>query len=123
MPNYRGDITPGATRWGFVVFPSDEPVEVAIAAGGSVQSLRGRFDGRRFGEYSWRNGSDETWQVAIRAKALAGERELPATRIQFHSQQNVFVGFGRPAMPVERENRRGGYPYEAVFVGFIVFET
>ena len=33
VPNYSGDVPPGATLWGFVVFTADEPVEVSIAAG------------------------------------------------------------------------------------------
>ena len=52
----------------------------------------------------------------------ATERELPPTTVQFLSGQHVSVGFGRRATPAEAQARIGGYPYEIVFVGLIVFE-
>jgi hypothetical protein len=122
VPTFRADVPPGATLWGLVVFTGDEPVEVTLAAGKSVRSIRGRFDAQRLTEYSWRNEAKEIARVGIRARALASERDLQATKIQFLSQQNVYVAFGRRGIPVDLADRSGGYPYEAVFVGFIVFE-
>jgi hypothetical protein len=46
---------------------------------------------------------------------------LLATKVQFPSDQNVYVGFGLRGTPTQRADRRGRYPYDAVFVGFILF--
>ena len=54
---------------------------------------------------------------------MAGDRELPPAKVQFLSEQNVYVGFGRRSTPDKLNDRTGGYPYEALFVGFIVFES
>jgi hypothetical protein len=54
---------------------------------------------------------------------MAGDRELPPAKVQFLSEQNVYVGFGRRGTPEKLSDRAGGYPYEALFVGFIVFES
>jgi hypothetical protein len=121
VPSYWVDVPPGATLWGVVVFTADELVEMTLGAGKSVRSLRGRFNRQRLAEYSWRNTSSRPERVAIRAKALAGDRELPATKVQFLGEQNVYVGFGQRGTPDKLADRKGGYPYEAVFVGFIVF--
>jgi hypothetical protein len=124
VPNYRADVPAGATLWGLAVFTADQPVEITVAAGKAVRSMRGRFGGQRLTEYSWRNTSSNKESVVIRAKAMAGDRELPPTLVQFLSGQNVYVGFGRRGAPPEKaEDRMGGYPFEVVFVGFIVFET
>jgi hypothetical protein len=123
VPNYRADVPAGATLWGLAVFTADHPVEITVAAGKAVKSIRGRFGGERLTQYSWRNTSSNKQQVVIRAKAMAGDRGLPPTLVQFISGQNVYVGFGRRGTPLDKaEDRIGGYPFEAVFVGFIVFE-
>jgi hypothetical protein len=121
VANYWADVPPGATLWGVVVFTADEPVELTLVAGKSVRSLRGRFDRQRLTEYSWRNTSNRPERVGIRAKALAGDRELPASIVQFLGEQNAYVGFGQRGTPDKLADRKGGYPYEAVFVGFIIF--
>ena len=121
VPNYSVDVPPDATFWCLVMFTADEPMEITLAAGKILKSLRGRFDGQRLAEYSWHNAGDKPARVAVRAKALAGDRELPAARVQFLSEQNVYVGFGQRATPDTPADRRGGYPHEAVLVGFIVF--
>ena len=123
VPNYWAEVPPGATLWGLVVFTGDDPVEITMSAGKAIKSIRGRFGGQRLGEYSWRNTSRSTEQVAIRARAMAGDRELPPARVQFLSGQNVYVGFGHRSTPDKLNDRTGGYPYEALFVGFIVFES
>jgi len=122
VPNYSADVPPGATLWGVVVFTGDEPVEMTIAAGKSIGTVRGRFGGERLKEYSWRNESGKVQQVIIRATALAGNRELHTASVEYRSDQNVYVGFGRRATPDKVDARQGGYPYDAVFVGFIVYE-
>lgn len=123
IPNYWADVPAGATLWALVVFTGEDPVEFTILAGKAIKSIRGRFGAQRLAEYSWRNTSSRTERVAIRARAMAGDRELAAARVQFLSGQNVYVGFGRRPAPEKPDDRTGGYPYEALFVGFIVFET
>jgi hypothetical protein len=123
IPNSWADVPSGATLWGLVVFTADEPVEIAVAAGKVIKTLRGRFGGQRMVEYSWRNTSRDTARVAIRARAMAGDRELAPMRVQYLSDQNIYVGFGHRSTPEKLDDRMGGYPYEAVFVGFIVFES
>ena len=123
IPNSWADVPSGATLWGLVVFTADEPVEITVAAGKAIKTLRGRFGGQRMVEYSWRNASRDTTRVAIRARAMAGDRELAPMRVQYLSDQNIYVGFGHRSIPEKLDERIGGYPYEAVFVGFIVFET
>src|SRR3954466_13170638 len=78
VPTYWADVPPGGTLWGVVVFTSAEPVEITIAAGKSGKTIRGQFDAQRLTEYSWRNTSDGPERVAVRAKALSANRELPA---------------------------------------------
>ena len=123
VPTYWADVPSGATLWGLVVFTADEPVEVTIAAGKEIKTIRGHFEARRLTEYSWRNTGSSPQRVAIRAKAMAGDRELAASKVQFLAEQNIYVAFGRRATPDRPAERRGGYPFEAVFVGFFVFEA
>jgi hypothetical protein len=123
VPNFWADVPPGATLWGLVVFTGADPIEMTIAAGKTLKSIRGRFGGQRLTEYSWRNTSGSMERVAIRTRAMAGDRELPAARVQFLSQQNIYVGFGQRSTPEQIKDRTGGYPFEALFVGFIVFES
>src|ERR1700732_1953204 len=95
VPTLFADVPPGATLWGFVVFTGDMPMEMLLAAGSTVKSVRGQFGSHRMTEYSWRNSSGTVAQVGIRARVLAGERELPAARTEFLGERSLFVGFGR----------------------------
>jgi hypothetical protein len=123
VPNVWADVPSGATLWGLVVFTGPDPIELTVAAGKSIKVIRGRFGGQRLTEYSWRNTGRNLERVAVTARALAGDRELPAARVQFISAQNLYVAFGRRSTPEKLEERSGGYPFEALFVGFIVFES
>lgn len=118
---YWAEVPPGATLWGLVVFAVDEPVEFTIAAGKEIKTIRGQFDVQRLKEYAWRNTSSGPARVGIRARAMAGDRELTAQLVQYLSEQNVYVGFGRRGTPDTLEDRKGVYPFYAVFVGFITF--
>jgi predicted Zn-dependent protease with MMP-like domain len=121
VETYWAEVPPGATLWAFAVFLTDEPVEFTVGTAKENQTLRGRFDGRRLQEYSWRNTGTTPQRVAVRAKALAGERELEPSHVRFISEQHVYVAFGRRGVPDDPASRRGAYPFEAVFVGFITF--
>jgi hypothetical protein len=117
------EVPPGATLWALVVFTGTDPVEVTLAARKAIKSIRGRFGAQRFVEYSWRNSGGGAEKVIIRARAMVGDRELPPAKVQFLSEQNIYVGFGHRSTPVKLNDRDGGYPYEALFMGFIVFES
>ena len=121
VDSYWAEVPPGATLWGLAVFLADEPVEFTVGAGKNVQTMRGRFDGQRLHEYSWRNSSGTTQRVAVRVRTLAGDRELPPARVKFISEQHVYVAFGQRGIPEKASDRHGSYPYHAVFVGFITF--
>ena len=121
VATYWADVPPGASLWGLVVFAAGEPVEVTIAAGKEIKTMRGQFDAQRLTEYSWRNTGDSPARVGIRATAMAGDRELTAQLVQYLSEQNVYVGFGRRGTPDRLEDRKGVYPFHAVVVGFITF--
>jgi hypothetical protein len=122
IPNYRADVPEGATLWALVVFTGDELAELAVSAGNATKIMKGRFGGQRLTEYSWRNTSRATQQVVLRARTLTG-RELPPTTVQFLNGQNVYVGFGRRGTPTHVEDRVGGYPYDVIFIGLIVFNS
>jgi hypothetical protein len=121
VENYWADVPPGATLWGLAVFLTNEPVEFTVGVGKDVQSIRGRFDAQRLKEFCWPNGTGSQQRVAVRARAQAGDRELPPSKVQFISQQHVYVAFGRRGIPEKSSDRHGSYPFEAVFVGFITF--
>ena len=121
IENYWADVPPRATLWGLAVFLTDEPVEFTVGAGKDVQTIRGQFDAQRLKEYSWRNNTGSQQRVAVRARALAGDRELPPSKVQFISEQHVYVAFGIRGIPERASDRHGSYPYEAVFVGFVIF--
>jgi hypothetical protein len=121
VPNFATEVPPGATLRGVIVFMADEPIEITVGRGSSIKPYRGRFDEQQIVQYEWHNASNRPERVLIRAKALAGERELPPTRVEFLSRENVYVGFGRRAAPADELRRRGGYPFDAVFVGFFIF--
>jgi hypothetical protein len=121
VPTLYADIPPGASLWGFVLFTGDAPMEMVIAAGKTVKAVRGQFGSHRMTEYSWRNTGGTTERVGIRARVLAGDHDLAAARTEFLGTWSVFAGFGRRATPDKISDRKGGYPYEALFVGFIVY--
>jgi hypothetical protein len=93
-----------------------------VGAGKDVQVVRGHYPAQRLKEYSWRNGSKASRRVAVRARALAGDRELPAAKVQFISQDHIYIAFGQRAMPENVADRQGSYPFEAVFLGFVTFD-
>ena len=115
-------MPPGATLWGLAVFLTDEPIELTVAIGQATQVIRGRFDGQRLSEYSWQNTSSWTQRVGIRAVALSGDRELPTAQARYRKWEHVYVAFGRRGTPEKPSDRHDGYPNEAMFVGFIVFD-
>ena len=100
---------------------ANEPVELTIAAGKTIQTLRGRFGGKSMAEYSWRNNGGDKTRVGIRAVALTTNQELPAGPVDYIESQHCYVAFGRRGTPESDASRHGGYPSHAVFVGFIVF--
>ena len=116
------EVPPRATLWGHVYFLSDDPVELTVAAGRAVQKIRGNFRSKRVAEYSWRNSSEKNQSVGIRATGLAGDRELPAGPVEYIKADHVYVAFGRRGTPEKLTDRTGGYPSEAVFIGYVVFE-
>jgi len=115
------EVPPKATLWGQVFFLSDEPVELVFKAGNSIKTLRGRIAGTRMAEYSWENSSNDTRPVIIRARALAGDRELPSGLENFRSTEQIYIAFGRRGMPEAVGDRKGSYPYEAAFIGFFLY--
>jgi hypothetical protein len=122
VETYWAEVPPGATLWGHVYFLSEEPVEVTVVADRAVQKLRGSFSAKRVAEYSWRNASGKDQRVGIRATTLSGGRELPAGPTEYIKADHVYVAFGRRGTPEKLSDRQGGYPSEAVFVGYTVFE-
>jgi hypothetical protein len=119
---YGFEIPPKSTLWGAIVFLGEDMVEVTVATSRRSQSERGRFDGKRLVEFSWANSTADVEYVKLSAKALSGDRELPWGGVKFAAEQHLFLAFGQRAMPVDLSHRNGGYPYDAVFVGFIVFD-
>jgi hypothetical protein len=122
VETYWAVVPPGATLWAHAVFLSDAPIEITIASVNSVQRIRGRFGGERMRAYSWRNSSDTDQRVGIRATALAGHRDLAAGPVHYTYSDHLYLAFGRRGTPENPSDRRGGYPSEAVFVGFFVFD-
>jgi hypothetical protein len=123
-PEARGyffDLPPKSKLWGVVTFLSEQMVEVTVKSKERSQSERGRFDGKRLAELSWTNGSADAERIHVSARLLDGNRELPGGSVKFAAEQHLFVGFGERPKPVEQSARHGGYPHDAVFVGFIVF--
>ena len=122
VENIWADVPPGATLWAMAVFLSDEPVEFTVGTGKDVQTIRGHYGAQRLKEYSWRNTTKTPGRVAVRARALAGDRELPPTKVQFISQDHFYAAFGRRGFPENVADRHGAYPFEAVFLGFVTFD-
>jgi hypothetical protein len=120
---YRFDLPAKTTLWGVITFLGDDVVEVTVASRRRSQSERGRFDGKRLAEFSWANSSDEAEPITLSAKTLIGNRDLLPGGIRFVAQEHLFVGFGQRAKPIELSRRHGGYPHDAAFLGFIVFDA
>lgn len=121
IENLWADVPPGATLWALAAFLGNEPVEFTVAAGKNVQTIRGSFDGQRLHEYSWRNTTAARQRVAVRARTLAGDRELFPSKVQFISEHHLYVAFGQRGIPEKASDRHGSYPYHAVLVGFVTF--
>jgi hypothetical protein len=119
---YRFEIPPKCKLWGAITFLGEDMVEVTVASRRRSQAARGRFDGKRLVELTLDNSTTEADKISLSAKAVDGVRELPWGGVRFVSEQNLFVGFGHRAKPVELSQRHGGYPHDAVFLGFIVFD-
>jgi hypothetical protein len=60
--------------------------------------------------------------VGIRATTLSGARELSAAPTEYIKADHVYVAFGRRGRSEKLTDRQGGYPSEAVFIGYTVFE-
>jgi hypothetical protein len=118
---YGFELPPKSTLWGVVSFLGEQMVEVTIRSKDRATSERGRFDGKRMTEFSWANNSSAPQFIQLTARVLDGNRELPWGSVKFAADQHLFLGFGQRPKPVEQSKRHGGYPHEAVFVGFIVF--
>jgi hypothetical protein len=120
VANFTIDVPPKATLWGQVFFLSDEPVEVTFGAGGTIRPIRGHVDATRMAEYAWKNAGSTVKTVIVRARAMAGDRELGAS-VNFVAEGHIYFGFGRRGMPEAISDRVGSYPFEAVFVGFFLY--
>ena len=120
---YRFEIPPKCKLWGAITFLGEDMVEVIVASKRRSQSARGRFDGKRLVEFTLDNSSAEAEKISLSARTVDDNRELPWGGVRFVAGQNLFVGFGARAQPVELSNRHGGYPHDAVFLGFIVFDA
>ena len=118
---YGFELPRKSTLWGVVTFLGEQMVEVTIRSKERTTSERGRFDGKRVAEFSWANNSSDPQRIQLTARVLDGNRELPWGSVKFAADQHLFVGFGQRPKPVEPSKRSGGYPHDAVFVGFIVF--
>jgi|tagenome__1003787_1003787.scaffolds.fasta_scaffold20372931_2 hypothetical protein len=114
-------LPPKSRLFGFVTFLGDQMVEVTVRNKSSSKSVRGRFDGKRTAELSWENTGASSEAIQVLARALDGNRELPFGSMKFAAEQHLFLGFGERPRPVEQAERHGGYPNDAVFVGFVVF--
>jgi hypothetical protein len=117
---YGFEVPPKSTLCGAIVFLGEDLVEKTLASSRKSKSERGRFDGKRLVEFSWINSTADVERVNLSAKALTADRELPWGSVKFAAEQHLFIAFGQRAMPVELSHRHGGYPHEAVFVGFVV---
>ena len=115
------DLPPRTTFWGVVAFFSDDLIEVTVATAKDERRVRGRFKGQRLVEHSWTNGTSQAQRIAVKARAIAANRELPHRNVRYTAGESVIIGFGSRAVPADAQDREGAYPHEAVFVGFVVF--
>ena len=116
---YFVDLPPKTTLWGVVAFFSDDLIEVTIATASQDRNVRGRFKGQRLAEHSWENDTSQPQRLAIRA--WAGKRELPHRNVRYTAGESLIIGFGNRPIPADARDREGAYPFEAVFIGFVVF--
>ncbi len=103
------------------MFFSDDLVEVTVATAQKERRVRGRFKGQRLAEHSWRNDTSQPQRMAVRARAVGGNRELPHRNVRYSAGESLVIGFGNRPAPVDVREREGAYPHEAVFVAFILF--
>jgi hypothetical protein len=103
------------------MFFSDDLVEIALATSKDSKSIRGRFDGKRLAEFSWSNESNATQRLAIRARAVGGDRELRSAEVCYRASGHTLIGFGMRSAPADTTERRGAYPFEALMLGFVLF--
>jgi hypothetical protein len=118
----RFELPAKSTVWGVIAFLGEDMIEVTVATARKSKSEHGRFDGKRLVEFSWVNGGADVERITLSAKSLSTGHELPWAAADFAAHQHLFVGFGRRSMPIEVSDRLGGYPHDAVFAGFIVFD-
>ena len=118
---YRVELPPKTKLWGVIAFLGEEMSEVTVASPRKPQTQRGRFDGKKLVEFSCANDANEVIHVAISARALNTQRDLSVTNARYVADQHLFIGFGHRPQPPDRQRRHGGYPHEAVLVGFILF--
>jgi hypothetical protein len=65
IENYWIEVPAGATLWALTVFLGDDAIEFSVGAGKDVRTARGRYDGERLNEVSWRNKGTATERVAV----------------------------------------------------------
>lgn len=118
---YFLDLPPKSTLWGVVAFFSEDLIEVTVATAKDERRVRGRFRRQRLVEHSWKNDTSQPQRIAVKARAVAANRELPARNVRYTTGESLIIGFGNRPVPVDGRNREGAYPHEAVFVGFVVF--
>ena len=118
---YFIDLPPKTSLWGAVMFFGDDLVEVTVATAKDERRARGRFRGQRLAEHSWTNSSPQPQRVAIKARAVGANRELPRRNVRYTAGESLLIGFGTRPLPSDPREREGAYPHEAVFVGFILF--
>jgi hypothetical protein len=114
------ELPPAATLWGAAMFFTDDLVDLSVANGKAEKTVRGRFGGRRLVEHAWKNETSQTQRLLVRARAA--QRELTARNIRYTAGEGIFAGFGYRPLPANPRDREGAYPYEVVFVGFILFD-
>lgn len=122
-PRFLGpiDLPPGATLWGFVMFRSDEAVEVVIAGGKESRVLVGEMAGPRVAEFSWRNNSAEAQQVQVRGRTVASNQELMISGFRGTGHESWVIGFGLRGSPHEAPDGRPAH--EAVLATFVVYDN
>ena len=118
---YAWELPAHCTLLGTVTFLSDHMVEVTMRGKSRSKSARGRFDGKRTADLSWENTGSAPEAIQLVAETIDGNRPLPWGSVSFAAQQHLFIGFGQRAKPLDPSSRHGGYPHDAVFVGFVVF--
>jgi hypothetical protein len=97
---YLIDLPSKTTVWGAVMLFSNDFVEVMIATAKGERRVRGRFKGQQLAEHSWKNDSSQPQRVAISARAIGTNRELPHRNVRYTAGESLIIGFGnRPCRP------------------------